>query len=83
LNPSDAKSMSRRQQRRLGVPLVYGTAEHWLMRAREAREMAAQMNDPEARVAMIAVAENYEIIAKRAEAREAHVSLPNYPEKST
>jgi hypothetical protein len=53
------------------------------MRAREAREMAAQMNDPEARVAMIAVAENYEIIAQRAEAREAHVSLPNYPEKST
>jgi hypothetical protein len=74
--------MPNGQQRRLGVPLVYGTAEHWLMRAREAREMAAQMNDPVARAAMIAVAENYEIVAKRAEAREAHVPLPNYPEKS-
>jgi hypothetical protein len=70
--------------RRVGVPaLVYGTAEHWLMRAREAPEMAAQMDDPVAQVAMIAVAENYEIVAKRAEAREADVSMPNYPEQSS
>jgi hypothetical protein len=52
------------------------------MRAREAREMAAQMNDPVAGAAMIAVAENYEIVAKRAEAGDAHVPMPNYPEKS-
>ena len=62
-------------------PLVYGTAEHWLMRAQEAREMAAQMDDPVAQVAMIAVAQHYEIVAKRAEAREANVSMPNYPEQ--
>jgi hypothetical protein len=46
------------------VPIVYGNAEHWLRRAREAREMAAQ---------------NYEIVAKRAEARDAQVDMPNYP----
>jgi hypothetical protein len=32
---------------------------------------------------MIAFAENHEIAAKRAEAREAHVSMPNYPKQST
>jgi hypothetical protein len=68
----------------VGMPaLVYGTAEHWLTRAREAREVAAQMGDPVAQVAMIAVAENYEIVAKRAEAREANVPMPNYPEQSS
>jgi acyl CoA:acetate/3-ketoacid CoA transferase alpha subunit len=58
-----------------------GMLSHWLMRAREAREMAEQMNDSVARAAMITVAENYEIVAKRAEAREAHVSMPNYPKE--
>jgi hypothetical protein len=53
------------------------------MCAREAREMAAQINDPVAQAAMITVAENYEIVAKRAEAREAHVSMPNYPKQSS
>jgi hypothetical protein len=38
------------------VPVIYGTAEHWLARAREAREMAAQMDDEVARQAMLAVA---------------------------
>ena len=64
-------------------PLIYGTAEHWLMRAQEAREMAAQMDDPVAQVAMIAVAQNYEIVAKRAEAREVNVSMPNYPNQNS
>jgi hypothetical protein len=40
------------------MPLVYGTAEHWLARAREAREMAAHMKDPAAQQAMLAVADN-------------------------
>jgi hypothetical protein len=51
------------------------------MRAREARELAEHMNDSVARAAMITVAENYEIVAKRAEAREAHVSMLNYPKE--
>jgi hypothetical protein len=64
------------------VPLVFGTAEHWLRRAQEARDMAEQMVDPEARQAMLAVADGYEIVAKRAEAREAGVPMPNYPKGS-
>jgi hypothetical protein len=63
------------------VPVVYGTAEHWLERAQEAREIAAQMEDPVARQATLAVAVNYEIVAKRAEARAAGVELPNFPRK--
>jgi hypothetical protein len=61
------------------VPMIYGTAEHWLARAREARELAAQMDDPVARDAMLAVADNYEIVAKRAEAREVGLDIPNFP----
>jgi hypothetical protein len=53
------------------TPLLYGTAEHWLARAHEAREMAAHIEDLAARLAMLAVADNYEAIAKRAEARTA------------
>jgi hypothetical protein len=62
------------------MPLVCGTAEHWVARAREARELASQMmDDPVARQAMLAVADNYEVVAKRAEARAAGVDLPNFP----
>jgi hypothetical protein len=62
------------------VPIVYGTAEHWLARAQEAREMAAQMNDPVARQAMLAVADGYESVAKRAEARAAAVHNAQLPQ---
>lgn len=41
--------------------------------------MAAQMQDPAARQAMLDVATGYETVAKRAEAREAGVHMPNYP----
>lgn len=41
--------------------------------------MAAQMTDPVARSAMLKVADGYETVAKRAEAREAGVHMPNYP----
>jgi hypothetical protein len=60
------------------MPNVYGTAEHWLDRAREAREIAMQIMDGEAKQAMLAIAEGYEKVAKRAEAREVGVDLPNY-----
>jgi hypothetical protein len=36
-----------------------------------------------AQAAMITVAENYEIVEKRAEAREAPVSMTNYPKQKT
>ena len=60
------------------MPTLYGMPEHWLERAREAREMAAQMEDGEAKRAMIKIAEGYEKVAKRAEAREAGVDMPNH-----
>jgi hypothetical protein len=60
------------------MPIIYGTAEHWLERAREAREMAAQMKDGDAKRAMIEVADGFEKVAKRAEAREAGVDMPNF-----
>jgi hypothetical protein len=58
-------------------PTIYGTAEHWCARAREAREMAVLMDDEVAQRAMLAIADNYETVAKRAEA--AGVDLPNFP----
>ena len=60
------------------MPSTFGTAEHWLERAREAREMAAQMQDGEAKQAMLSVAKGYEKVAKRAEAREAGVEMPRH-----
>jgi len=58
------------------MPSLYGTPEHWLIRAKEAREMAANIADPAAKQAMIQIAENYEKIAQRAEAREVGIGVP-------
>jgi hypothetical protein len=60
------------------LPIVYGGPDHWLKRAREARAMAAQIDDRAARQAMLEIATNYEKIAKRAEAREAGVDMPKF-----
>jgi hypothetical protein len=57
---------------------LYGSPEHWLQRAEEARTAAEGMNDPEARAAMLAIAQNYENIAKRAEAREIGIGVPGH-----
>jgi hypothetical protein len=61
------------------MPSLYGTPEHWAIRAREAREMAEHIGDPAAKQAMLAIAENYEKIAKRAEAREAGIDVNHQP----
>jgi hypothetical protein len=60
------------------MPSLYGTPEHWAVRAKEAREMAAHISDLAAKQAMIAIAENYEKIAKRAEAREVGIGVPGH-----
>jgi hypothetical protein len=44
-------------------------AERWRERAAEARAGAAEMHDPNARLVMLEIAENYERLAKYAEAR--------------
>jgi hypothetical protein len=43
--------------------------EHWRARAKEARILANQMTDAEAKVAMLRNAEDYESLAQRAEDR--------------
>jgi hypothetical protein len=42
---------------------------HWRKRAEEARKMAEQIDDVLAQAAMLRIAEDYEQLAKRAEAR--------------
>ena len=42
---------------------------HWRQRADEARAMAEQMTDRDARQMMLGIAEDYEKLAKRAEER--------------
>jgi hypothetical protein len=45
--------------------------KHWLGRAKEARAIAEQLDDPEAKRTMLATADDYERLAKRAEERAA------------
>ena len=42
---------------------------HWLDRAKEARALAEQMNDPEAKRTMLKNADDYERLAQRARER--------------
>ena len=51
------------------MPTTFDTPEQWRSHAKEARALAKQMRDPEAQIAMLRVAESYEKIAKRAEAK--------------
>ena len=45
--------------------------QHWLDRAKEARALAEQMDDPEAKRTMLKNADDYERLAQRAEERAA------------
>jgi hypothetical protein len=45
--------------------------EHWLKRAKEARALAEQINDPEAKRTMLKNADEYERLAHRAQERAA------------
>ena len=48
---------------------AFGTPQHWRARAQEARAIAEQMDDPEARRTMLDIAERYEKIARHTEAK--------------
>ena len=51
------------------MPTTFDTPEQWRSHAKEARALAKQMRDPEAKIALLRVAECYDTIAKRAEAK--------------
>jgi hypothetical protein len=48
---------------------VLNDPEHWLKRAEEARTLAGELTDSEARRMMLNIADGYDRLAKRAEAR--------------
>ena len=54
----------------MSVSSIYDP-KHWLDRAKEARALAEQIDDPEAKRTMIGIADDYERLAKRAEERAA------------
>ena len=67
--------LNGRHKRGEAMPTAFGTPQHWEQRAREAREMAKGISDPEAKRAMLEIADNYDKLAKRAEAKEAGVPM--------
>jgi hypothetical protein len=51
------------------MPLLMNNPEHWKLRAEEARLAAKHLDDPEAKAAMLKVAEEYDRVAIRASQR--------------
>ncbi|MBV9968464.1 MAG: hypothetical protein JO228_00645 [Xanthobacteraceae bacterium] len=52
-----------------GMPVLLNNPAHWHLRAQEARLLAAQLEDPEAKAATLKIAEEYERLAVRAAKR--------------
>jgi hypothetical protein len=48
---------------------IIDNAQHWRDRATEARTLAAQIDDPVAKLAILTIAESYDQFAERAAAR--------------
>lgn len=57
--------------------LSWGTPQHWEHRAQEARAIADGVRDPETKRILLSIADGYDRMAKLAEAREAHVPMPD------
>jgi hypothetical protein len=51
------------------MPILLNNPAHWHLRAQEARLLAAQLEDPEAKSATLKIAEEYERLAVRAAKR--------------
>ena len=52
------------------MPVTFGTPEYWRARAEEARTLAEQMTNPDARKATLEAAAGYELLANRADAKQ-------------
>ena len=55
---------------------IFGTATYWREHAEESRAIAEDMRDDACKLAMMAVADSYEQLAKVAEARATSGLLP-------
>jgi hypothetical protein len=51
------------------MPVLLNNPAHWHLRAQEARLLAAQLEEPEAKAATMKIAEEYERLAVRAAKR--------------
>jgi hypothetical protein len=51
------------------MPVLLNNPAHWHLRAQEARLLASRLEDPEAKAAIIKIAEEYERLAVRAAKR--------------
>ena len=51
------------------MPILLNNPAHWHLRAQEARLLASQLEDPEAKAATLKIAEEYERLAVRAAKR--------------
>ncbi len=51
------------------MPTTLDNPEHWRSRAQEARDLAESMKDEIAKQMMLGIAEDYDILAQRAEIR--------------
>jgi hypothetical protein len=51
------------------MPLLLNNPAHWHLRAQEARLLASQLEDPEAKAATLKIADEYERLAVRAAKR--------------
>jgi hypothetical protein len=56
--------------------------KHWRKRAEEARNLADKMNDPLAKAMMLLIAEDYELVAERAEERAENLATRKRPTTS-
>jgi hypothetical protein len=51
------------------MPLLLNNPAHWHLRAQEARLLASQLEDPEAKAATLKIADEYDRLAVRAAER--------------
>ena len=58
------------------MPTAFGTPQHWRERAEQARKAAEAMAAPDAKRAMLTVADNYERLAEWSEARATDFTPP-------
>jgi hypothetical protein len=59
------------------MPILLNNPAHWHLRAQEARLLAAQLEDPEAKAATLRIAEEYERLAVRAAKRIEELGAPS------